>query len=468
MTTTTTTSQDARLAALTPARRELLMSWLVERAQGTRVPRQPRTGIGAHRFPVSPGQDRLLFLDQLDPGSVAYVVPIALRLLGPLDPDVLTTALGWLVERHEVLRTTYTETEDGVAEQIVHPPGTFPFTIDQQTIAATAVDNRVATLVQRPFDLTASPPLRANLLRVDNAAEHILLLCVHHIAVDGWSLDLLVRELGIAYGAIADGSTPALAPPVVQYADAAVWQRTETDTHAAELAYWRTQLAGSPTPSLPTEAGEWPLRGARVHSRLDPEQVRKLSSSARSAGCTVFTVLVAAVATALAKLTGHDEMVLCSPVAGRHVQDVHNTVGYFVNTIALRVRAAPHSSPQALLDHVADVCVSAFDHQDVPFDRVVDAVRRDGLVLAPEAMVSLRNVDPAVPMIPGVAAEVVEVAPGGAQLAVAIEFVPATDGGLGIVVEHAIDIVAPTAAARLIEDIETALRQLVQGMGEHR
>jgi amino acid adenylation domain-containing protein len=350
---------------------------LVEGLPLVRVPR-------ARNLPLSFAQERLWFLAQLDPESTAYNVPAAHWIDGPVDPRVLERALDWLVARHEVLRTTY-PSADGRPTQRIHPHVHVPlqvFELGELPVAEALAEARRLSDVEadRPFDLAEGPLIRAALIRLRPTA-HLLLLTVHHIAVDAWSVDLLFRELDRARVAFGEGRRPDLAELDVQYADWAHWQRQSLtgDRLAALLDYWRTALDGAPRAlDLPTDhpqRGRFEPRGATFAFWLEPELRRRIELVSQEHRVTPFMTILAALAFALRRWSGHDDLVVGAPVACRTSAVIERLVGLFVNTLPLRVRVRRDDTFASLLARVRETTLGALAHQDLPFERLVEELR---------------------------------------------------------------------------------------------
>ncbi|HEX6910893.1 MAG TPA: amino acid adenylation domain-containing protein, partial [Longimicrobium sp.] len=291
---------------------------------------------------LSFAQERLWFLDRMQGASGIYNVPAALRLSGALDVPALERALGEIVRRHEALRTTFAEV-DGVALQVVAPFTGFELLrADLSDLDADARDGQVraraADDAARPFDLAAGPLFRATLLRLADD-EHVLLLCMHHAASDGWSMGVLFRELSALYDAYRNGVESPLAPLPVQYADFAAWQREQLagETLDRQLAYWKAALAGAPALlELPTDRPRPPVQGhagARVPVAFGAGLLGRLQALAWREGATLYMVLLGALQVLLSKYAGTDDVVVGSPVAGRTRREVEELIGFFVNTL---------------------------------------------------------------------------------------------------------------------------------------
>nr|QEO74167.1 AMP-dependent synthetase and ligase [uncultured bacterium] len=348
-----------------------------ERRDVTTIEPAPRDS----ELPLSFAQQRLWFLDQLEPGSAEYNVPDTLRVRGALDVDALGRALTDVVARHETLRTTFTATE-GEPAQVIHEPGEFPleFTdlshLDAETRELEA--RRIAAAeAERPFDLETGPLLRADVLRLDQD-DHVLLLNMHHIASDGWSRTVLLDELGALYDAHASGRPAHLDEMVVQYADFASWQRRRLtgDVLEGHLDYWRERLAGlPPVLDLPTDRPRPPVRsgrGATVSFEIDPDTVAALKALSRAHNATPFMTLTAAFQTLLARYSGSDDVAIGTPVAGRSHPEVEPLIGFFVNTLVLRTDLSGDPRFSDLVGRVRDTALGAYAHQDLPFEKLVE------------------------------------------------------------------------------------------------
>jgi amino acid adenylation domain-containing protein len=331
--------------------------------------------------PCSFAQRRLWFLDRLTPGKASYNVPLAYHLSGPLDTEALWRSLSELVRRHEALRTTF-EAHGGEPVQIIHEAVELePNVTDLSSLPEHERERRAEELAReeaiRPFDLCGGPLFRALLLRL-SPSRHALLLTLHHIATDGWSLTLLTRELSALYGARLRGEAPPLEDPPVAYSDYARWQRRVLDDPALErqLSYWRERLTGASTElELPADRPRPPLpssRGSALRWRLDAEVWQRLRSLCRSESVTPFMALLSAYAVLLGRYSGSNDLLIGAPVAGRPRPELEQVVGFFANTLVLRARLAGDPTFRELLGRVRETCIGAYAHQDVPFERIVE------------------------------------------------------------------------------------------------
>jgi amino acid adenylation domain-containing protein/non-ribosomal peptide synthase protein (TIGR01720 family) len=331
----------------------------------------PRVGP----LPLSFAQERLWFLDRLEPGSTSYNIPARLRLDGPLDVDALERALREIVRRHEVLRTTFL-TIDGRPQQLVHEEIPLRLPVEEVAGREAAVAEAAAAEMAAPFDLARGPLVRARLLRLAPTA-HVLLLTMHHIVSDGWTKGVLYRELGALYEAFRAGRPSPLGALPLQYADFAAWQRgwLEGGVLDRQLAYWKQQLAGAPAAlELPTDRPRPPVlgtQGARRRFALPAALGQALKELARREGATLFMTLLAAFDVLLHRWSGQDDVVVGTPTAGRTRPEIEPLIGFFVNTLVVRAHVAPEASFVDLLGRVREACLGAYAHQDVPFERLV-------------------------------------------------------------------------------------------------
>ncbi len=334
--------------------------------------------------PLSFAQSRMWFLDQLHGPSPVYNLAVALRLSGGLDAEALAAALADVVGRHESLRTLFPAVE-GIPQQVVVPVERADFgwqVVDAIGWPGDRLAEAVGVAARRPFDLAAEIPLRAQLFRLAED-EHVLVVTVHHIAADGWSITPLARDLGVAYASRCAGQAPGWAPLAVQYVDYTLWQRTQLGELAehdspisAQLAYWEQALAGMPERlGLPTDR-PYPLvadyRGASVAVQWPAQLQQQVRGVARAHNATSFMVLQAALAVLLAKLSASSEVAVGFPIAGRRDIALDGLVGCFVNTLVLRVEVAGDPSLAEVLGQVRARSLAAYEHQDVPFEVLVE------------------------------------------------------------------------------------------------
>ncbi len=350
------------------------------------VPREHTklNGYDVTALPLSPAQERLWILDRFEPGTDAFNMPLSLGLRGQLDPQALRRALDAVVERHESLRTTFASVS-GVPQQIIHPPT--PLSLPVVDLTSLADEHRedtlqklIATEAQQPFDLEAGPLFRASLVRLEDD-RHALLLNLHHVISDGWSIGILTRELAALYDAFRQGRPSPLAPLHVQYADYAVWQRNRLAGPVAEqqMAYWRSRLGNRPpTFELPLDRERPPIqtfRGASVIRNLSPETRQALEDASRKRGASLFMTLLSGFKLLLARWSGSDDIVVGTPIASRNRAATDGMIGIFLNTLVLRTDLSGNPTFNELVDRVRETALGAFDHQDLPFERLLDVLR---------------------------------------------------------------------------------------------
>ncbi|MCX4388039.1 amino acid adenylation domain-containing protein [Micromonospora peucetia] len=335
-------------------------------------------------LPLSLGQRRLWFLDQLEPGSLEYLIPISMRLTGPFDVAVFRRAVDEVLNRHEILRTRY-HSVGGEPVQVVDPPGPVRWELIDLSGALDVVDGAEALLrvaASRPFDLATERPIRAQVIRVA-ADEHLVALTMHHIAFDVWSMDILLRELDTLYRRYARGGAATVLPDLpVQYADFAAWETARQDSPEldAQLAYWSRQLAGSTPLELPTDRPRPALRdpaGDNVVVEVPTDVGRALAELGNREGGTLFMVLLAAFQVMLGRYAGQHDVAVGTPVAGRTRQETEDLLGFFVNNLVMRTELVDDQPFPVLLDQVRRTVTDAFGNQDVAFERLVDALRPD-------------------------------------------------------------------------------------------
>ncbi|HEY0640975.1 MAG TPA: condensation domain-containing protein, partial [Pseudonocardiaceae bacterium] len=326
---------------------------------------------------LSYAQRRLWFLSEYEPDSPAYNIPLAVRLRGGLDVEALGEALRHVVARHEVLRTLYPSV-DGEPAPLLEPAAAFTVP-PVERVADEDLPWWLAEQARRPFDLARELPIRVALAEA-GPDHHMLSIVLHHIAADGWSIGVLADDLTAAYGALRAGGTPRLAELPVQYADVAHWQaeRAAEGVVERDLAWWTEALRGAPTTlTVPTDrprpavAGD---RGARVVVPLGAGRSARVRALATELDATPFVVLLAALQVVLSRYTGSEDVLVGSPIAGRTHSEMERLVGCFVNTLALRADLSGDPTVRELLHRVRDTTFGAFSHQDVPFERLVDAL----------------------------------------------------------------------------------------------
>lgn len=368
--------------SLSPAKRELLARRLnktAARLEG--IPRRPETG--SHP-PVSFAQERLWFVQQIDPDTAAYNIPAALQLSGRLDVAALERSIQEVVRRHEILRTSFKLINSAVA-QVIAPTLCFKLeTIDLSTDAER--EKKVQALVReqarQPFKLDEGPAWRASLLRLAEQ-EHVLLFAMHHIICDGWSSDVLVREVTMLYQAYTHGQSSPLPELPIQYADYVVWQREwlSGEVVAAQVDYWKRQLQGKVEPlELPVDrprSSSQSFRGASQSWEFSAELSRALKALGRREGATLFMVVLAALKALLHYYSGQQQITIGAPVAHRDRAEAQALIGLFLNTLVLSTDMSGDPSFRELLQRVREVSLGAHAHQDVPLETLMETLQLD-------------------------------------------------------------------------------------------
>ncbi len=333
-------------------------------------------------FPLSFAQERLWILDRLDPGNPVYCIPMAMRLRGPLDVDALHRTLTELVARHESLRTKIVSAGDQPM-QVVEPAQPQMLTVvDLEHVEPAQREAEAVARAQReackPFRLDEAPLFRALLLRF-SASEHILVVVMHHIISDDWSMAVLFREVALLYKAFCAGQPSPLGPLPVQYADYAVWQRQRLQGEPLQrlLDYWRERLRDVVPLDLPTDQSrglQLELAGSTEEMQLPPALLAGLRELGRREGATLYMTLLAAFQVLLYRYSGQEDFTVGSPIAGRLGKETEGLVGFFVNTLVLRAELAGDPSFRSLLRRTRQTALDAFQHQELPFERLVDAL----------------------------------------------------------------------------------------------
>jgi amino acid adenylation domain-containing protein/non-ribosomal peptide synthase protein (TIGR01720 family) len=452
---------------------KLLRKQGVEIAAPNHIPRRDGGGPALLSF----GQQRLWFLQQLDPRSAAYNLSEGVRLAGPLDALALARALAEVVRRHEALRTVFITVQGQPAQEVMPPTAPFMPRIDLEALTAAARPGEAARLTadlaHTPFDLARGPLLTATLLRL-GSEDHVLALVMHHIVSDGWSMGVLVRELTTLYGAFAAGAVPSLPTLPIQYRDFAAWQRgwlTE-EILESQIGYWKDRLAGSPTLlELPTDRTRPPVQsfhGSREHLALDPAATAALRDLAREQGATLFMALVAAYAVLLQRATRQSDILIGSPVANRARPETEGLIGFFVNTVVLRIDLEGDPGFRTLLARVREAVLGADAHQDLPFERLVDALDlpRD-LSRSPifQVMLAFQNLPAPEGRPQGLGLSTFGFETRTAQFDLHLSLME-SPGGLTGSIEYRTDLFDAVTVRRLARHFEALLRMLAKRPGD--
>jgi malonyl CoA-acyl carrier protein transacylase len=446
-------------------------------ATGAPDRRPPLTARAPHErpelVPPAPTQQRLWFLNRLRGGEATYTMPVAHRLIGPLDTGALQAAVDDLVARHESLRTALPDWGDG-PQQIVLDPHEAPVSVTVTPVTEQELPGALTAATAVPFDVCEQTPLRVHLLRLAER-DHVLLLLVHHIACDGWSLAPMLADMGAAYTARLAGAAPRWAPLPVQYADYALWQQevlgdegVEHSVLARSLRFWRGELAGMPDRLHLDCYRERPAvlsdRGAAVERTVPPEVCAGLTALAAETGTSVFMACHAAIAAALTIAGAGTDIAVGTPVAGRTDPALDELVGFFVTTVVLRTRTDGDPTFRELLARIRSTDLAAFAHTEVPFDRVVRELNPDRspawhpLV---QVMLAFQNTPRATLELAGLRVTPHPVRAGSTRFDLRFELVerPAAGGGTEIATSltHAVDLIVGADAAALLDRVTTLL-----------
>lgn len=456
-------SQSPQRTALSSDKRRLLAKLLQQQGLARTgaadlIARRPE---GA-RLPLSFAQQRLWFVEQFAGPSPLYSIACTVRLTGRLDAAALEGALGRVVARHEALRTTF-RVEDGRPEQVVRAAAevALPLT-DLSALADGARQAALAELTEResrrPFDLGAGPLLRGSLVRLADE-EHLLLLAIHHIVADGWSLDILVRELAHHYRPDA-AELPELPELPVQYADFALWQheRVSGEVLDRQLAHWRERLAGAPsTVDLPTDrprTARQSFAGASFPWRLDGDLATRLTALAREHDATLYMALLAGFTAVAHRWSGQEDLVVGSPVANRNHPQTEGLIGFFVNMLPLRADLSGNPTFRELMDRVRESALAAYAHQDVPFERIVEEARPDrdagGRTPFANLLLVLQNTPETRIELPGLRMDVAAVDTGTAKFDLHLQ-VTETPQGLTGLADYSTELYEERTVRRFID-----------------
>ncbi|HEX6290385.1 MAG TPA: amino acid adenylation domain-containing protein [Herpetosiphonaceae bacterium] len=431
-------------------------------------------------LPLSFAQQRLWFLDQLQPGSAAYNIPAAVQMSGTLHITALHQSLNTIVRRHEALRTTFIE-QSGDPVQVIAPSLELPLPVVDLSGRST-IERELAVLrhtsdeAQTPFDLQRGPLIRTKLLRLDEQ-EHVVLITVHHIVSDGWSVGVFLRELATLYDAFVDDSSvdpsgllgPVGTPPPIQYADFAVWQRAwlQGEVLEQQLGYWKQQLGGAlPLLELPTDhprPAVQTFKGARHRLALPRQLSHALLGLSQREGVTLYMTLLAALQVLLQRYTRQDDLLIGTPTAGRTQRETENLIGFFVNTLVLRTDLSGNPTFRELLKRVRKVALESYAHQDLPFEQLVDAIQpqrdlsRSALF---QVLFALQNAPMPNQSLRDLTLASLEIDNGTAKFDLALDLTETAEG-IGGFIEYNTDLFEPTTIERMAAQFQTVLESIV-------
>jgi amino acid adenylation domain-containing protein len=423
--------------------------------------------------PLSFAQQRLWFLQQLEPESYVYNIPVALRIEGPLDIAALEQGINQVICRHESLRTSF-RTVNGQTFQFVNPPFRVHLSpdviqISTETLREREINSRANQELRRTFDLTAGPLIKARLLRFAET-DHVLLLTMHHIVADGWSIGVFLRDLGACYGSF-QGRQLDLPELRIQYADFAAWQRDEKHNTllAAQLAYWKQELAGIPPRlELPTDRPRPERRvfgGANIPFLISRELQELLAQLGQSEGATFFMTLLAAFNIFLYRYSGQEDIAVGTPVAQRNRPEIEDLIGFFVNTLVLRTQLSGDFTFKESLRRVKEVSLGAFAHQDLPFEKLVEELhplRSLGHSPLFQVMLDLQNAPMELDQIKGLRLSLVPVETETAKFDLTLTF-SQTSQSLEAALEYSTELFDEATARRMVNNFLI----LLEGISEH-
>ncbi|MFN0279993.1 MAG: amino acid adenylation domain-containing protein [Pyrinomonadaceae bacterium] len=444
-----------------------------KKSSAAQIPVVSRKG----NIPLSFAQQRLWFLDKLEPNSAAYNIPFGMRIDGEIDLKALRTALDKLIVRHESLRTFVTTANGEGFLQILPKLAVELPVIDLTNLAAEERDAKVRNLTteeaSKPFDLAMSPLFRTKLLKL-RGDEHVMLVTMHHTISDGWSLAVFFEELSEIYGGLTRGIDVGLPELKLQYADFASWQRgplAEKEI-SRQLEFWTAKLKGAePLLEFPTDR-QRPLvqtyRGANYRKTISPELLDELKAFSRREGVSLFMTLLAAFYTLVYRHTNQDDLVLGIPIANRNYSDIERLIGFFANTLALRADLSESPSFREFLGRVKELALESYENQDVPFEKLVEHLNpQRSLSHNPifQVMFGLHNTPPLKPELSGLNLTPIEVNSGTSRFDLEV-LVRETPNGLGVLAEYSTELFDESTIERLIERFEVLLRGILNNPAE--
>lgn len=449
-------------SSLSPTKRALLEKWMRGNHKALSIiPLRPQQS----HYPLSFAQAGLWFLDRLQPNNPFYNWSVAFRIAGSLNVVALSHSLNEIVKRHEILRTTFT-TVEGQPVQLIAPCLTLTLPLVDIQERQAEVQRLSIEEARQPFNLTTLPLLRAKLLRLGEA-EHILLLCMHHIITDAWSMGVLLQELASVYKAFCDRLSPQLPKLPIQYADFAIWQRDwlQGEVLESQLAYWKQQLNNIPLLELPTDSPRPAIqtyRGATQSFMLSSTLSKSLKELSHQEGATLFMTLLAIFQILLHYYSSQDDIVVGTDIANRNQADIEGLIGFFINQLVLYTNLSGNPTFKNLLERVRKVTLEAYDHQDLPFNLLVDAVKpnRD-LSRAPLFQVKfvLQNA-PITLQLSDLTLSFVEVDNGTAKFDLLLNIVE-LETGFYVSFQYNTDLFKADTITRLLEHFETLIQNVV-------
>ncbi|WP_163856832.1 non-ribosomal peptide synthetase/type I polyketide synthase [Paenibacillus elgii] len=454
------------------AHKDMLLVYLLEEKGGGGLSGLPLAPIARHgEMPLSFAQQRLWFMQQMDPTNISYNVPMTVRIEGALDADILERCLNEIIRRHEALRATFPSSNGKPVQHIAESMLLKLERTDLREEPAERRERRALELAvqeaRRPFDIASGPLIRSKLIRLEDEA-YILALNLHHLVTDGWSMGILGSELSELYGAFSAGEASPLPDLEIQYADFAYWQRrwVETDALQAQRTYWHHKLAQLPPLELPTDHP----RPARQSFKGDMETfvfpaslAEALTALSRQQGVTTFMTVLTAVNVLLARYTSQDEIVLATPVSTRGITGLEKVIGTFMNTLVMRTQVSGDPTFLELLERVRDTAVEAFDHQDFPFDKLVEEVQPErSRSHSPlfQVLFLFETVASSLIRLPGLQTSSIHIPLGTSRFDIVL-LLTSTERGLEGALEYATDLFDSSTIRRMIGHLEVLLEGIV-------
>ncbi|MGF9819232.1 amino acid adenylation domain-containing protein [Brevibacillus agri] len=424
------------------------------------------------RFQLSFAQQRLWFIEKLNPGQVSYNLPFAIRLEGPINAEILEKCINKIIERQELLRTVFRES-DGVPFQVVLPSLEIPLLeVSFRSIAASELDNKMNEYLSEqsriPFNLTSGPLIRSTLINIDDDTC-VLFINMHHIISDGWSEDIFVKELFQLYESAITESIANLPNLPVQYKDFSNFQRGlhQSDVFNRHISYWKERLAGAPyILELPTDRPR-PLvqttRGSKVSEVIPRNVVESLHQLSLEEGATPYMILLTVYSVLLFRYTGKDDIIIGSPIANRNRMEIENIIGFFVNMLPIRIDLSGNPSFRQLLKRVKEVCLEAFDHQEAPFEKIVEEIKLHRDVsrnLLYQVAFTLQNTLWKTMKFAGVTASPIEIENGTSKIDIAM-FVKDFGEELKVIIEYNSDLFDNESMKRLLNHYLLLLKSVL-------
>uniref|UniRef100_UPI0009B8455B hybrid non-ribosomal peptide synthetase/type I polyketide synthase n=1 Tax=Paenibacillus polymyxa TaxID=1406 RepID=UPI0009B8455B len=454
------------------AHKKMLLSYLQEQEGGSGLLSLPLAPISRKaELPLSFAQQRLWFMQQLDPTHISYNVPITTQIEGALDADILERCLNEIIRRHETLRATFPSSN---GKPVQHIQDSMFLKLERVDLRGEVNTNRknlaLKLVVQEariPFNIASGPLIRSKLIRVEDES-YILALNLHHLVTDGWSMGILGQEISILYGAFLTGEPSPLPELEIQYVDFAYWQRRwiETDALQTQKAYWHQKLEHLPPLELPTD---YP-RPARQSFKGDMETflfpsslAEALADFSRQQGVTMFMTVLTVVSVLLTRYTSQDEISLATPVSTRRITGLEKVIGTFMNTLIMRIDVAEEPTFLELLERVRDVAIEAFEHQEYPFDKLVEEVQPDRSVSQSplfQVLFLFETVKSSLIQLPGLQTASIQVPLGTSRFDIVL-LLTSTERGLEGALEYATDLFEPLTIRRMIRHLELLLNGIV-------